>query len=50
MGKFLPSEQAAAAILVAQRKFKKSNNNANTDITKMERHTGFTEDNLKSCA
>eukprot|EP00347_Sterkiella_histriomuscorum_P012476 403368431 len=48
MSKFTTSEQAAAAVLVAQRKLKKTG--TPSDITKLEKHTGHSEDNLKACA
>ncbi|CDW79874.1 UNKNOWN [Stylonychia lemnae] len=47
MSKFLPSEQAAAAVLVAQRKVKKYNT---IDISKLDKHTGHTDESLKPCA
>jgi len=46
MSKFLPSEQAAAAVLMAQRKTRRYNL---TDISKLEKHTGHTEESLKAC-
>ena len=42
MAKFGMSEQAAAALFKAQGIIERQGTSTNTDITKMERHTGFT--------
>jgi len=49
MSKFLPSEQASSALALAQKTIKKQGTTTNTDIFKADKHTGHTEDSLKTC-
>jgi len=54
MSKFLPSEQAAAAMLYAERKLKRSSSSSQqlqflNEWQKMEKHSGYTLENLSAC-
>jgi hypothetical protein len=53
MNKFLPSEQAAAAILFAEKKLKRSSSQTNlqlmTEWQKMDKHSGYTAESLSPC-
>lgn len=53
MNKFLPSEQAAAAVLFAEKKLKRSGSQTHQHILaewqKMDKHSGYTIENLAPC-
>ena len=54
MAKFLPSEQAAAAVLYAERKLKRYSSSASSSAflaewQKMEKHSGYNLDHLAPC-
>ena len=54
MSKFLPSEQASAAMLYAERKLKRSSSSSQqlqflNEWQKMEKHSGYTLENLLAC-
>ena len=55
MNKFLPSQQAAAAVLFAERKLKRTGGGQNQQIflvndwLKMDKHSGYTLDSLSTC-
>ena len=54
MNKFLPSEKAAAAILYAERKLKRSSSSSQqlqflNEWQKMEKHSGYTLESLSPC-
>jgi cyclin B len=51
MAKFLPSEQAAAAVLYAERKLKRTSSSSAflAEWQKMEKHSGYSLDQLAQC-
>lgn len=46
MAKYVPSEQAAAAVMVAEKKIRGDH----AEWARMEKHSGYTQEQIKSCA